>query len=260
MEKKFLSLAHKLADLSGAISLAGFRNEIKVENKSKTGFDPVTEIDKACEQAMRKEIELTFPEHGIIGEEKGAANQQSEYCWLLDPIDGTRSYITGNPLWGTLIGLYHKGKPLLGMMDNPFMSERFWSEAGKSYWQKEGKKQPISTSPEQELSHARLASTAMEIFTAEEATAFQALQSKTRLTRFGGDCYNYCLLASGSLDLVVEAGLHDYDIAALIKIIENAGGTITTWEGQPAHRGGKIIAAANKKLAETARGILCNGT
>jgi len=258
----FLSFAHVLADRSADVIMPHFRKISAVENKADPGFfDPVTEADRAAEQVIRAEVETSLPSHAVLGEEFGlqpAANGgRAEYCWIVDPIDGTRSFISGVPLWGTLIGLKHNGRMILGMMNQPFTGERYWSGAtGAMYRGPDGEKE-ISTRSCAQLSKATLLATGPEFFSnADDLAHFEALSDKTNLRRYGGDCYCYCMLAAGHADLVVEAGLASYDIAALIPVIEKAGGRITTWEGKTATEGGRIIASGDPALHDAALKIL----
>lgn len=254
-----LEFAHTLADLSGAAIRPFFRKALAVTSKGgRAAFDPVTAADRAGERAIRKAIRARFPNHGIVGEEYGNVAGKGRYCWVIDPIDGTRAFIMGSPLWGTLIGLIDGSRPILGLMDQPFTAERFWSDGQRAYWRgPAGKRQRIRTRACVGLAEAVLTSTHPDLFAArEEAARFDALKSRVRMTRYGGDCYGYCLLAAGCVDLIVEAGLKPYDVVALIPLIEAAGGFITTWDGGPATAGGRIIAAGDKRVHQEAMAIL----
>lgn len=253
---------HAFADLAGRAILPYFRRRISVDNKlGQAGFDPVTAADRAAERSMRKAIAAAFPEHGIVGEEYPERPGSSPYTWVLDPIDGTRAFITGNPLWGTLIGLLENGQPILGFMDQPYTRERFWGGGGKaSLRDATGKVRKLKTRPCARLSEAALGTTHPDLFAARtDAAAFARLTKAVRLTRYGGDCYGYCLVAAGYMDLVVEVGLKPHDIAALIPIIEGAGGLVTTWEGGPATGGGRIIAAGDRRVHAEAMAVLRGG-
>jgi myo-inositol-1(or 4)-monophosphatase len=253
-----LATAHALADQAGAVILPHFRSGLAIEHKGGALFDPVTAADLAAETAIRSALAATHPAHGIVGEEFGATAPDADYCWIIDPIDGTRAFIVGQPLWGTLIGLVRNGTPLLGLMNQPFTGERFWSGERQSYFRhSSGIEQVIHTRPCASLSEALLTSSSPDLFeTKEEQARFAALAGAVRLRRFGGDCYNYCLLALGQIDLVVEAGLNDFDIVPLIPIIERAGGVVSTWEGGDPRRGGRIVAAGDPRLHEQAVKIL----
>jgi histidinol-phosphatase len=256
--KTLIDFAHTLADASGEAIRPHFRRTIAVTNKAATGaFDPVTAADRAAERAIARAITRQYPEHGIIGEEDGAVRADAQLRWVVDPIDGTRAFIMGWPMWGTLIGLMDGPEPLLGIMDQPFTQERFWSGPSRSYLRVgEGRPRTLKTRECARLEDAVLASTHPDLFEAKEAEAFQRLAAKVRMTRYGGDCYGYCLLAAGFVDVIVEAGLKAYDVMALIPIIERAGGRITTWDGKPATEGGRIIAAGDKRVHDRAMALL----
>jgi histidinol phosphatase-like enzyme (inositol monophosphatase family) len=251
-----------LADLSAAAILPNFRKQLAVSNKAGPGaFDPVTAADRAAEKAIRKAILARFPDHGIVGEEYGTVAGAGRYRWVIDPIDGTRTFITGSPLWGTLIGLMDGPTPVLGLMNQPFTAERFWSDGRRAHWRgPAGKARSIKTRSCARLADAVLTSTHPDLFASpEEASRFGAVRSRVRMTRFGGDCYGYCLLAAGFVDLIVEAGLKAYDIVALVPIIEAAGGIVTTWDGGPATDGGRIVAAGDRRVHQEALAILRGG-
>lgn len=246
-----LAEAHLLADLAAARILPHFRKAMQVENKQVgAGFDPVTVADKAAERVMRQALRKRFPEHGIVGEEYATHQAASRYRWVLDPIDGTRAFICGLPLWGVLIGLLDGDEAILGMMDQPYTGERFWAVGGKARMRAVGGKvRTLKTRPCAKLTDAMLVATAPDMFAAgHEQSAFKRVSDGARMTRFGGDCYAYCMLAAGQIDLVVEAGLKQVDIVALIPIIEAAGGRVTAWDGGPAISGGRIVAAGDPRL------------
>lgn len=258
--EQFLAFAHGLAERSGATILPYFRAAGAIEDKSGDGaFDPVTAADRAAEALIRGAVAESWPAHALLGEEFGlqpAAAGEAEYCWIVDPIDGTRSFIAGVPLWGTLIGLNRGGAPLLGMMNQPFTGERFWSAADAAWYRGPGGERPLATRACAGLGDAVLLATAPEMFAGEEHERFEALGARVRLRRFGTDCYGYCMLAAGQADLVVESGLAPYDIAPLIPIVERAGGRVTTWEGGPATEGGRILAAGDPAAHAAALEIL----
>lgn len=254
-----LSFAHELADLSRAAILPYFRQLLAVENKSDAGgFDPVTAADKAAEHAIRVAIAARYPDHGILGEEFPDIVGSGQLAWVIDPIDGTRAFITGSPLWGTLIGLLDAGRPTIGIMDQPYTRERFWSDGrAASMRDVDGNVHPLQTRPCAQLRDAVLTSTHPEIFSAEEETAaFDRVKGCVRMTRYGGDCYGYCLLAAGFVDIIIEAGLKPHDIVALVPIIESAGGIVTTWDGKSAHAGGRIVACGDRRVHEAALDLL----
>ncbi len=244
-----LTIAHALADRTGAVILPHFRASPGIDHKGGPVFDPVTIADIAAETAVRDLLAEKCPTHGIVGEELGACSPDAELCWIVDPVDGTRAFIMGQPLWGTLIGLLEAGRPLLGLMDQPFTQERFWGTSEGAWYRRNGSEHPIRTRPCGELADAMLVSTSPDLFMqGEERDRFETISREVRLRRFGGDCYNYCLLALGQLDLVVEAGLKAFDIAPLIPIIEAAGGIVSTWNGADASKGGRIVAAGDRRL------------
>ena len=198
-------------------------------------------------------IARTYPDHGIHGEEFDDVSASGPYCWTLDPIDGTRSFIIGLPSWGTLIGLSGESGPIVGMMDQPYVRERFWgSKAGAYVRSNQGEERRMRTRSCPALSEAVLASTTPDMFKDSEAERFQSLARKVRMARFGGDCYLYCLLSMGLIDIVAEASLKAFDIAPLIPIIEAAGGIVTTWDGADPAQGGRILAVGDPALHEAA--------
>jgi myo-inositol-1(or 4)-monophosphatase len=255
---QYLEFAHVLADISGKAILPYFRKPLAVKNKgASSAFDPVTAADRAAERAIRKAVRARFPEHGLVGEEYGISAGTGPYRWLIDPIDGTRAFITGSPLWGTLIGLMQGPKPILGLMNQPFTAERFWSDGRSARWRgPDGKTHRLRTRACARLADAILTSTHPDMFAPAEAAAIHDLRARVRMTRYGGDCYGYCLLAAGSIDLIVESGLKAYDIGPLIPIIEAAGGLVTTWDGGAAAEGGRIIAAGDRRVHAEALAIL----
>lgn len=252
-----LATAHRLADRAGAVILPHFRTGGAVDHKGGDLFDPVTAADRDAESAIRNKLAGAYPSHGVLGEEFEALNPDAEYCWVIDPIDGTRAFILGLPLWGTLIGLTRDGAPLLGLMDQPFTGERFWSGETEAFFRHGDRTRPIRVRACAKLGDALLATTSTDFFTtAEEHRRFDTLSRAVRLRRFGGDCYNYCLLAMGHIDLVVEAGLKPFDIVPLIPIIERAGGIVTNWEGGDPRQGGRILAAGDKRIHAAAMKVL----
>lgn len=254
----FISSAHKMADLSAKEILPYFRREISILHKDGKGiFDPVTDADRNAEKVIRTFIDTNFPDHSIIGEEFGSKTLQSDHCWILDPIDGTRAFVLGSPLWGTLIGLTYKDIPVIGMMNQPFTGERFWATPNGAYARWSGEEHSLKTRSCDELSEAVITTTCPDLFaTDNDRETFNLLRKQCRMTRYGGDCYNYCLMAMGRVDLIVESGLATYDIAPLIPLIEQSGGVISTWSGDTATNGGQIVAAGSKTLHEKALKIL----
>ncbi len=256
-----LAAAHAFADLSGKVVLKHFRRSLSVDNKATGtpagatgGFDPVTEADRAAERTIAKALKARFPDHALTGEEYGAATSESRFRWIVDPIDGTRAFIMGSPLWGTLIGLVDGDEPVLGLMDQPFTGERFWSGEKSAHMRRAGgKATTIKTRACTGLKDAVFTSTHPGLFAeGRQQHVLTRLNAAARMTRYGGDCYGYCLLAAGFVDVIVEPGLKTYDIAPLIPIIERAGGIVTTWDGLPATNGGDIVASGDKRLHEAA--------
>ncbi len=255
--KHLLAFAHQLADAAAAVTLPLFRNLPDVTNKLSDGFDPVTAADRDAEAAIRALIDTHYPQHAILGEEHGekagGPNQ-----WVLDPIDGTRAFISGIPSWGTLIAMNDGAAVTLGMMDQPFTKERYYASHGHgAYLRHDNAVTQISTRACASLDDAVLATTTPVLFdnTPQEAV-WKRLAETVKLTRYGGDCYNYALLAAGHIDLVVEQTLQPYDIQALIPIVEEAGGILTDWQGNSAMHGGQAIAAGDKAVHEAAMEIL----
>lgn len=237
--------AHELADHARSISLRHFRQPLIIDTKADES--PVTVADREVEQALRAAIAQRYPHHGILGEEFGQEHTEAEFVWSIDPIDGTRSFISGHPLWGMLLGLLHCGVPVFGLIDMPATSERWVGRAGGEATLDGG---PCRTRDTSELASAMLYATDPDIFDQTEAKQFASLRQAVYLRRFGGDCYSYGLLASGCIDLVMEAGLQPYDYLAVAPIVAAAGGVMTDWEGQALglHSCGQVLAAANATL------------
>jgi histidinol phosphatase-like enzyme (inositol monophosphatase family) len=252
LDREFVMFAHDLADNAGSVILPHFRGAGAVSNKAEQAFDPVTEADRAAERIMRGMIQDKYPDHGIHGEEFDDVPASGPYRWTLDPIDGTRSFILGLPSWGTLIGLSGESGPVIGMMDQPYVQERFWGSASGAYFRGRQGERQIHTRRCASLSEAVLTSTTPDMFNGEEAERFQALAAHVRMARFGGDCYLYCLLAMGLIDIVAEASLKAFDIAPLIPIIHAAGGVVTSWDGGDPANGGRILAVGDPSLHEAA--------
>ena len=251
-----IAFAHRLADESGAIIRRYFRRKIAIDQKA--DLTPVTIADRAAERAMRRLINRQFPAHGIFGEEFGRVGADAEYVWVLDPIDGTKSFISGVPLFGTLIALAHRGRPILGVINQPILRERWVGALGRKTTLN-GK--PVKTRACASLDRATLYATSPDLFVERNAAAFEGLRKMVKLARFGADCYAYALLASGFIDLVVEAGLKPYDFCALAPVIEGAGGTMTDWQGRPLDFGsdGRVVASGDQALASRAREVLARG-
>lgn len=240
---------HQLATLSGEAILPFFRTALGVEDKSHgKAFDPVTEADRAAEQVMRRMIREAFPSHGIIGEEFANEDTDAPYVWALDPIDGTKSFIAGLPAWGTLIGLMKDGDPVYGMMHQPFIKERFFGHGGIARYRGPAGERVLRVRDCQRLEDAMLYTTSPRLMHGADRTAFERVEAEVRLSRYGGDCYAYCMLAAGLVDLVIETELKDHDIVALVPIIEGAGGIVTTWEGGSPAKGGRVVAAGSRAV------------
>ena len=245
-----------LADAAREQTLPRFRTGVSVVNKLAGGFDPVTEGDRAAETAIRALIEARFPEHGILGEEHGNVGLDREHVWVIDPIDGTRAFISGVPLWGTLIGLQSNGRATMGMMDQPFTGERYFADGKVATYRGPGGEAVLAVRDCGQLSDAVLFTTSPHIFEGEDLALYRSIEEKVRLFRYGCDCYAYCLLAGGHIDLVVENNLQPYDVGALIPIIEQAGGIITDWDGGRPENGGNIIAAGSRSVHAEALALL----
>ena len=242
-----LLLAARLADAAGAAIRPFFRKPFAME--AKADLSPVTEADRAAEAAMRAILATERPDDGVIGEEYGRDREDAERVWVLDPIDGTRSFVAGRPIFGTLVALLDQAKPVLGMIDQPISGERWLGASGQAATLNG---MPIRTRPCEAIAKAHLATTGPGYFTPESWAAFERVRVAARDTLWGGDCYNYGLLAAGHLDLVVEDGLKLYDFAALVPIVEGAGGVMRDWQGQPLdmHSDGKVIAAGDARLID----------
>ncbi len=249
----FIDLAGKLAETSGEIVRRYFRTPVAID--SKADQSPVTVADREAETAMRALIEAELPDHGIIGEEFGALRPTADYVWLLDPIDGTKSFITGKPLFGTLIGLAYRGAPILGVIDAPITCERWVGAAGQPSTLND---EPIRVRRSKSLDEAVLYAPALECFAGADREAYLRLRSQVRLPRYGDDCYAYALLAMGYVDLVVESDMQPHDFLALVPVIEGAGGIITDWRGAPLRldSDGRVIAAGDEKIHAEALELL----
>lgn len=245
----FLSLAEKLAESSGEIIRRYFRADAAtLQAEAKSDESPVTIADRAAEEAMRALIEAQFPEHGIFGEEHGFVRTDAEYAWVLDPIDGTRAFVTGMPIFGTLIALMRNSRPVLGMIDQPILNER-WIGVADRQTTLNGK--PVATSGVTRLADANQYSTDPDMFDAgSDRAKVDAVLGAVKSRRYGGDCYSYALLASGHVDLVIDAKMKIYDFMPLVPVVENAGGVMTDWNGNPLTResDGHVVAAATAAL------------
>ncbi len=240
--------ALELARTAGGIAQAHFRSSITVENKGVGAFDPVTNADRAIERVLRASIMQRYPLHGIVAEEEGERAARSDYTWFIDPIDGTRAFMTGSPLWGTLVGLTRADVPLFGLLCQPVLEEIFFGAPSGSWLIKPERRDRLKARACTELANAVLACTHPDMFAGASAEAFAALAARCLLHRFGGDCYNYAMLAAGFIDLVVEAKLKPFDIVPLIPVLEGAGAVVTDWQGRRPLRGCSVVAAAPPAL------------
>jgi myo-inositol-1(or 4)-monophosphatase len=253
----FAAFVDELAAVSGETIRPFFRSALGVENKAVSGgFDPVTAADRAAEMAMRTLIKRTFPEHGIVGEEFDAERPDAEYVWVLDPIDGTKSFICGMPAWGTLIALTRRGEPIYGMMHQPFTREYFTGDGAAARYRGPAGARALRVRACGALDEAILLTTSPLLMKEADRRCFSRAENEVRLSRYGGDCYAYCVLAAGHVDLVIETELKPHDVLPLIPIIEGAGGIVTTWDNGKPHKGGRIIAAGDKRVHAQAMKLL----
>lgn len=245
-QEELAAVAHELADVARLATLAHFRQpDLTADTKETERFDPVTVADRLAEERMRDILARRRPRDAIFGEELGHKAGDSGLTWVLDPIDGTRSFLSGTPTWGVLISVAGSEGPLYGVIDQPYTGERFEGGFGRAVMNGPHWRRDLRTRPARALGDCLIMSTFPEVGTAEEAVAFHRLARQCRLTRYGTDCYAYALLAAGHIDLVVEAGLQAYDVQAPIAVIEAAGGIVTNWQGDPAYMGGQVLAASS---------------
>lgn len=254
---ELIRVAHALADAARPVTLTHFRaSGLAAHNKDADGFDPVTVADRDAEQAMREVLGKERPDDAVLGEEFGHQPGTSGLTWVLDPIDGTRGYISGTPTWGVLISVADENGPLFGIIDQPYIGERFAGGFGVAEVHGPMGRSPLQCKAPRALSEATVLTTFPEVGTDVERGCFEAVASQARLTRYGMDCYGYALVAAGQVDLVIEAGLNAYDIQAPIAVIQAAGGIVTDWAGGPVHDGGRAVAAANTQIHAEALSIL----
>ncbi len=256
--KDTVEFTRYLADQARLVSLPGFRKDVEIIEKNDQS--PVTEIDRSVESFVRDMVSKTYPSHGVLGEEFPSMNPDAEHLWVVDPIDGTRSFITGWPIWGTLLAKLNNGHPEIGLIDMPAIRERWLGICGKgcTFVDHSGIQQDCHVSTCESLDQARFYTTNILYFEPEDRQKIETLLQATAVPRFGGDCYSYGLLASGHVDLVVEAKLEPYDYFALIPVVESAGGIITDWAGKRLQQGsdGRVIAAATPQLHRAALELL----
>jgi histidinol phosphatase-like enzyme (inositol monophosphatase family) len=239
---------------AGEIALLWFRSDVVAEDKGgDRGYDPVTIADRDIEQLLRDRITAEFPEHEVVGEEAGSSGPPGRYRWLLDPIDGTKAFVTGSPLWGTLVGLLDDGLPVAGWIHQPYLEETFVGIAGRGAWmERRGSRHPLRTRQGVGLDDAVVYCTTPTMFTdPDERALFEAVSRRARLVRYGGDCYAYAQLAMGHVDVVIDTGLQPYDIVAPMAVIEAAGGVVLGRDGKSAAEGGFIVAAGSAALARS---------
>jgi len=253
----FAAFVDQLATVSGEAILPFFRTALSVEDKNPgSAFDPVTAADRAAETAMRTLIRRTFPDHGIVGEEYGNERADAEYVWVLDPIDGTKSFISGMPAWGTLIALTRFGKPVFGVMHQPFLRERFNGDGQMARYRGPAGERQLIVRPCSDLKDAVLFTTSPRLMNERDRGAFNRVEDAVRLSRYGGDCYAYCMLAAGHVDLVIETEIKPHDIVPLIPIITGARGIVTTWNGDAPETGGRIVASGDRRVHAAAIALL----
>jgi histidinol phosphatase-like enzyme (inositol monophosphatase family) len=256
---EFLEFAERTAQRAGAAILPHFRAALHVEDKGGArGYDPVTVADHAAEAVIRAEIARAYPDHGIRGEEHGWQKGASNYTWVIDPIDGTRSFILGQMHWATLIALNDGDRVVVGVAHQPYVGESFVATAdGNAQWRRGGEHRTLKTRRCAALEDAVLACTDPGMFrTAADRAAFDRVSGRARLTRWGGDCYAYCLLAMGLIDVVIESSLHAYDVQALVPVVEAAGGALSTWTGERCEEGGSVVACGDRALHRQVLGLL----
>ena len=247
--EEFTKFSNELADAAATVTLKYFRQRLDIDDKIKHGkFDPVTEADRGAERAIRELIEARYPEHGIIGEEYGTKDANRPFTWVLDPVDGTRAFISGLPTWGTLIALLYNGEPVVGVIDQPYLKERYVGVPGMATLNGT----PIKTRVCSTLKNATLSTTDPDLFKGAEREAFDRVLGECQLVRYGLDCYAYAIVASGHMDLVIESGLELYDMMALIPVIKGAGGAVSDWKSDVPGVSGHLLAVGDASiLAET---------
>ncbi len=249
--------AESLASAAGAESLPRFRTRPDMTNKLEEGFDPVTEADKAGERAMRAMIEETYPDHGIIGEEYRRKEARSGFTWILDPIDGTRSFVTGMLSWTTLVGLTFEGEPMVGVAAQAYVGERFVGSPLGAVLKTPAGERILRVQPAPRLNQAIGTTTAPGLYkTARQQNFLERMRNTLRFIRYDGDAYFFCLLAAGQIDVALDASLEIYDIAPLVPIIRGAGGIVSRWDRKPPQLAGDVIAAASEDLYEEALALL----
>jgi histidinol phosphatase-like enzyme (inositol monophosphatase family) len=259
LRSDLIATAHAMADAARSAILPHFRTAgLSAESKAADSYDPVTVADRAAEAAMRAVLARRRPDDAIMGEEEEDTPGTSGLTWVIDPIDGTRAFVSGTPTWGVLIALADATGPIYGVIDQPFIGERFEGGFGRAEVAGPMGVRPLATRATSALEEAVLFTTFPELGTARERAGFEAVRDRVKLTRYGLDCYAYALVAAGHIDLVIEAGLQSYDIAAPIAVIQAAGGVVTDWRGGPVFSGGRALAAANPAIHSAALAILAD--
>ena len=252
----YVPFLHELAETAATQARPMFRRRPAIENKADDsaddgigdGLNPVTAADRDAEAAMRRLINERYPSHGILGEEYGAENLDADWVWVLDPIDGTRGFICGIPLWGTLIGLRHEGEAVLGMISQPMLNERFFGSAdGSTYWTG-GNETPLRTRLCETIESAQISTTDPRLFTTDERPRYDRVEKKAKLARYGYDCYAHAMVALGQIDCVIEAGVAAHDIEPIAPVIAGAGGRVTNWSGGSVKGGGQIVTSGDARL------------
>ncbi len=255
----FITLAEEMADAAGAVARRYFRTTLDVHDKPDD--TPVTRADREAEAAMRSIVARAHPDHGVVGEEQGSDRPEAAYVWVLDPIDGTRKFIAGNPLFGTLIALLHHGRPILGIIDMPMLGERWTGAGGRPtrFVDRQGARE-VRVRPCADLAAAVLSASSPHMFAEDEFPAFERVRRAAKSVLYGGDCFAYGALAGGFLDLVVEADMDPYDFMALVPVVEGAGGVMTDWTGAPLalETDGRVIAAGDKRVHEAALALMAS--
>jgi myo-inositol-1(or 4)-monophosphatase len=261
VDEKLIAFANRLADASGAVIRPYFRQRIEVVHKpGRAPFDPVTEADKGGERAIRAIIERERPDDGILGEEYGETPGKNGLRWVLDPVDGTRAFITARHEWGSLIALEDNEVPVLGILDQPVLGERFIGVNGRALLIEGEKRTPLKVRECAEIKQAILCATdPSQYFSPGQQAAFARVKAQVRMTRYAGDCYLFAALALGFIDIIIEANFNRWDVAALIPLVEGAGGLITSWDGGDCRDGQTILACGDKRVHEEAIKLLKNG-
>lgn len=244
-----VEFAVSLAEAAGAVARRYFRTPLNVDDKA--DLSPVTRADREAEQAIRSRVADRYPDHGLVGEEEGPDRPEADYVWVVDPIDGTRRFITGNPLFGTLVALLHNGNPVIGIIELPALGERWIGAKGReTLFQDAAGPRPAKVRACERLSEATLSASSPHMFSAAEFPAFERVRKACKSALYGGDCFNYGALANGYQDLVVEADMDPYDYLALVPVVEGAGGIMSDWTGAPLRLGGegRVIAAGDPRV------------